>query len=361
MDPLTRLIELLRPRSFLWKPLTGRGAWEWRLSALDGVVFGYVVSGRCRFEGPGGGEQELGPGDYLLLVNPQPWFLRGGEGAAVSVDFDTAYAEMGNEDLLAAGRPSQADEAVTRIVAGHFEFDPINAGLLASLLPPVVYLPAGERGERELLPQVVAMIEAEATSNGPGREAVMSRLLEIMLIELLRTPQLASNRRGMLSGLTDPPIAAALRAFHSDIQDPWSVAAMAAEARLSRSAFSDRFTSVVGEPAMTYVLNWRMAVARDALAGGGKSVAEVAAATGYGSASAFTTAFSRVVGVSPARYAHGAKLRPAQAGRPVSQGSTRHDVPPGNALSTYQIHNQTAISPYNVKPVPGGSGHGGKL
>ena len=306
MDPLTHLIELLQPRSFLWKQLIGRGAWEWRFSALHGVVFGWVVSGCCRFEVPGGGEHEMGPGDYLLLTNPQPWFLRGGEGVAVSVDFDTAYAGMGNEDLLADARPNQGDEEATRMVAGHFEFDSINAGLLASLLSPVVRLPAGQRGERELLPRVLTMIEAEATSDGPGREAVMSRLLEIMLIELLRTPQLAPSRRGMLSGLTDPPVAAALRAFHSDIQGPWSVAMMAAAACLSRSAFSDRFTSVVGEPAMTYVLNWRMAVARDALVAGRQSVAQVAAATGYGSVSAFSTAFSRVVGVSPLRYAQGA-------------------------------------------------------
>jgi transcriptional regulator GlxA family with amidase domain len=112
------------------------------------------------------------------------------------------------------------------------------------LLSPVVHLPAGQRGEREFLSQVLTMIEAEATSDGPGREAVISRLLEIMLIELLRTPQLAASRRGMLSGLTDPPIATALRAFHSDIQVPWSVAKMAAEAGLSRSAFSDRFTQL---------------------------------------------------------------------------------------------------------------------
>jgi AraC-like DNA-binding protein len=306
LDPVTQLVGLLHPRSFLWKQLIGRGAWEWRFPALDGVVFGFVVSGECRFEVPGGGEHELGRGDYLLLTNPRPWFLRGGQDAPVSVDFDTAYAEMGNEDLLVDGRPGQGDDEVTRMVAGHFEFDPVNAGLLASLLSPVVHLPAGQRGEREFLTQVLTMIETEATSDGPGREAVMSRLLEIMLIELLRTPQLASSRRGMLSGLADPPIATALRAFHSDIQVPWSVAKMAAEAGLSRSAFSDRFTSVVGEPAMTYVLNWRMAVARDALAAGRKSVAQVAAATGYGSVSAFSTAFSRVVGVPPMRYAQGA-------------------------------------------------------
>jgi hypothetical protein len=83
------------------------------------------------------------------------------------VDFDTAYAEMGNEDLLVDARPSQGDEEVTRMVAGHFEFDSINAGLLASLLSPVVRLRAGQRAEREFLPRVLTMIEAEATSTGP--------------------------------------------------------------------------------------------------------------------------------------------------------------------------------------------------
>lgn len=189
------------------------------------------------------------------------------------------------------------------MVAGHFEFDPVNAGLLASLLSPVIQLPAAQRGERELLTGVLDMIDAESTSERPGRDAVLSRLLEIMLVELLRTPQLASSRRGLLNGLTDPPVAAALHAFHSDIGSPWSVASMAARAHLSRSAFSDRFATMVGEPPMTYALHWRMAVARDALVTGGTNVEQVAVATGYGSSSAFSTAFLRTVGVSPARYA----------------------------------------------------------
>lgn len=276
--------------------------------AVGGVVFGRVVSGRCRFEVPGWGQHEAWQGDYLLLTNPEPWSLRGGEGDAVSVDFDTVYSAMTADKLIGEEPPSRpegerAGEEVTRMVAGHFEFDPVNAGLLASLLSPVVHLPAARRGERELLTGVLDMIDAEASSERPGRDAVRSRLLEIMLVELLRTPQLASSRRGMLNGLTDPPVAAALRAFHSDIRMPWSVASMAARAHLSRSAFSDRFTTLVGEPPMTYALNWRMAVARDALVTSRNNVEQVAAATGYGSAGAFSTAFSRTVGVSPARYA----------------------------------------------------------
>lgn len=310
MDPLTQLVELLRPRSFLRKELVGRGSWEWLFPAVSGVVFGRVVSGRCRFEVQGMGEREVEQGDYLLLTNSGPWSLRGGEAGAVAVDFDTVYATMTADELV--GKESQRrptgereGEEVTRIVAGHFEFDPVNAGLLASLLSPVVHLPAARCGERELLTAVLDMIDAEASSEQPGRQIVLSRLLEIMLVELLRTPQLASSRSGMLNGLTDPPVAAALRAFHSDIRKHWSVASMAAEARLSRSAFSDRFASMVGEPPMTYALNWRMAVARDALVTGRKSVDQVAAATGYGSASAFSIAFSRTVGVSPTRYARG--------------------------------------------------------
>lgn len=303
MDPLTQTVALLRPRSFLWKRLVGRGAWEWQFPALAGVVFGRVVSGRCRFDVPGWGEREAGPGDYLLLTNPEPWTLRGGDGVAVPVDFDTAYAAMPAGGL-------GAGEDGTQIIAGHFEFDPVNAGLLASLLDPVVHLPAAQQGERELLAAVLAMIDAEASRESPGREAVLSRLLEIMLVELMRGPQLASSRRGMLNGLTDPDVADALRAFHADIAKPWSVATMAGQAHLSRSTFSDRFTAMVGQAPMTYALNWRMAVARDALITGRKNVEEVAATTGYGSASSFSTAFSRQVGISPARYA---RLTPDRA------------------------------------------------
>lgn len=133
---------------------------------------------------------------------------------------------------------------------------------------------------------------------------MLSRLLEIVLIELLRTPEiLPGQQRGMLTGLTDPQIASALRAFHADIRRSWSVASLSAEARMSRSVFSQRFTSLVGQPPMTYALHWRMAVACDALRFSGRSLDEIALAAGYGSASAFSTAFTRTIGRSPARFA----------------------------------------------------------
>jgi transcriptional regulator GlxA family with amidase domain len=167
-----------------------------------------------------------------------------------------------------------------------------------------VHIPSRGSGDGGRLTGILAMIDAEATAVRPGQQAVLSRLLEIVLIELLRTPEmLPGQQRGMLTGLTDPQIASALRAFHADIRRSWSVASLSAEARMSRSVFSQRFASLTGQPPMTYALHWRMAVACDALRFSGRSLDEIALAAGYGSASAFSTAFTRTVGRPPVRFA----------------------------------------------------------
>jgi AraC-like DNA-binding protein len=300
MDPLTQLVELLRPRALLWKQMVGQGDWAWRFPAERGVLFGRVVSGCCRFELPGIGERSMKSGDYLLLTAPPAWILRGGDGDAAIVDFENLPTDIPSHEA----EGSNDDPGQVRIVGGHFEFDSVNEELLMAFLSPMVHVRSSGSGDGGPLTGVFAMIDAEASAARPGQEAVLSRLLEIVLIEILRAPEMPSGQqRGMLIGLTDPQIASALRAFHADIRRGWSVASMAAEARMSRSVLSRRFVSLVGQPPMTYALQWRMAVARDALRFGGRSLDEIARATGYSSASAFSTAFTRTVGRSPARFA----------------------------------------------------------
>jgi AraC-like DNA-binding protein len=300
VDPLTQLVELLRPRALLWKHMVGQRDWAWRFPADSGVVFGRVVSGCCRFQLPGTAEQSLEPGDCVLLTAPPAWILRGGAGGAAIVDFENLPADTASPEP----ERSEDDPNQVRVVGGHFEFDSVNKELLTAFLSPVVHIRSRSSGDDGRLTGVLAMIDAEASATRPGQEAVLSRLLEIVLIELLRTPEmLPSQQRGMLTGLTDPQIASALRAFHADIRRSWSVASLAAEARMSRSVFSQRFTSLIGQPPMTYALHWRMAVACDALEFSGRSLDEIALATGYGSASAFSTAFTRTVGRSPVRFA----------------------------------------------------------
>ena len=122
VDPLTQLVELLRPRALLWKHMVGQGDWAWGFPADSGVIFGRVVSGCCRSQLPGTAEQSLEPGDCVLLTEPPAWILRGGAGDAAVVAFEdlpmaTASPEPGRSD---------DDPDQVRVVGGHFEFDSVN-------------------------------------------------------------------------------------------------------------------------------------------------------------------------------------------------------------------------------------------
>jgi len=132
---------------------------------------------------------------------------------------------------------------------------------------------------------------------------VLTRLVEVLLIEALRSTPGEDTPAGLLRGLADARLAPALRAMHGHVARPWTVPQLAKAAALSRSGFFERFTRTVGVTPMEYLLGWRMAVARDLLRRRDFGIAEVAERVGYGSASTFSTAFSRHVGQPPSRYA----------------------------------------------------------
>jgi transcriptional regulator GlxA family with amidase domain len=132
---------------------------------------------------------------------------------------------------------------------------------------------------------------------------VLTRLVEVLLIEALRSTSGDDAPSGLLRGLADERLAPAIRHMHGQLSRSWTVAQLAKTAALSRSTFFERFTRTVGLPPMEYLLAWRMAVARDLLRRHDLGIAEVAERVGYGSASTFSTAFSRHVGQPPSRYA----------------------------------------------------------
>jgi transcriptional regulator GlxA family with amidase domain len=136
-----------------------------------------------------------------------------------------------------------------------------------------------------------------------GREHVLARLVEVLLVEALRSTTEANAPVGLLRGLSDTKLAAAMRLMHGDPARSWTVEELATKAALSRSAFFERFTRAVGLPPMEYLLAWRMALAKDLLRRSDIAIATVAERVGYGSASTFSTAFSRHVGQPPGRYA----------------------------------------------------------
>ena len=185
-----------------------------------------------------------------------------------------------------------------RLLGGYFVLDSPDAGLLVSLLPKLIHVRGVER-----LSTLVRLVGEESSERRSGRDLVLARLVEVMLIEALRSTSGNDAPRGLLRGLSDARLAPALRQMHGQLARPWTVARLAKAAALSRSAFFDRFTRTVGLPPMEYLVAWRMAVAKDMLRRRDVGLSEVAERVGYSSASTFSTAFSRHVGQPPGRYA----------------------------------------------------------
>lgn len=303
MDPLGQTVALLRPKALLWKQMQANGNWTVRFPASTGVVFCFVASGRCDLGVEGEPPRALEQGDFLLLSRPPRWRLgRETDAARPTVVVDYAPRAAGPERARFVGDASRPAEV--EMLGGRFAFDPANADLLNGLVPRraeiLAHDPTGP-----YLHHLLALIREEACSDRAGHALVLERLLEVLLVEAIRQAPAGDGAAepGLLTGLGDPQLAKALNAMHGDMRRPWTVERAARVAGLSRSAFAERFTAVVGLSPMDYLLRLRMALAKDRLRFGGTRLAEVAEACGYRSVSAFSTAFRRVVGIAPGAFA----------------------------------------------------------
>jgi AraC-like DNA-binding protein len=293
-DPLSDVIALLRPRAVFSKPITGAGRWAVAYSAFGHPSFCAVLEGRCRLAVDGERVLTLESGDFVLLP-ATPGFTMSGFEPATPLRLDPKVTAAPTGEVRHGTRGGRPD---VRLLGGWFTFGSPDAALLVSLLPAVVHVRQVER-----LSILVRLVGEESSGRRAGRDVVLTRLVEVLLIEALRSTPGRDSPPGLLRGLADPQLALAMRQMHAQPARPWTVAEFAKAAALSRSAFFERFTRTVGVPPMEYLLAWRMALARDLLRDGGCAVADVAERVGYGSASTFSTAFSRYVGQPPGRYA----------------------------------------------------------
>jgi len=299
MDPLAETIALLRPEALLWKEMEVTGDWAIRFPASSGVVFAMVAKGRCVFQTSGREPREMRDGDFLLMWAPCDWIL-GRDEASTPHDFVPLHSRDNRKVHL--NRDDQGP--TTRILGGRFIFEITNATLLKNLLPSVVEIRSLDGGAVRLR-RVLDLLGDEAIADRPGRDLVLHRLLELMLVEAIRT-RFASSAQldsGLIAGLGDTKVAKALRAMHADVRKKWTVGQLAEVAGMSRSAFAERFGRVVGLAPIDYLLRWRMALAKDALQSGKAALSEIAQQTGYLSVSAFSTAFTRTVGCPPSSFA----------------------------------------------------------
>ncbi len=295
-DPLTDLVGLIRPRAMLWKRIECTGQWAIGFPAGTDITFGTVTQGGCYLI-HGDTLLELTAGDFLLLCGHSAFSFASGPGIR-PVDGEALMVDSPDNVITINSGTSNP----VRLIGGNFLLDAANSSLVLDLVPDLVHLRDTDGIGR--ITRLMDLIGDEAAADRPGSDFILTRMVEIMLVEALRGQPtgLGAPRRGLLSGLDDPPIAAALRAIHGDVRRGWTVADLAATAHLSRSVFAARFTDRVGATPVSYLLGWRIALAKDALGKGDRTIDEVAHSVGYGSASAFSTAFRRVTGSSPGRY-----------------------------------------------------------
>nr|WP_048632395.1 AraC family transcriptional regulator [Mycolicibacterium aurum] len=305
------LMSLLRPEAVLSKVITGGGQWSIRKPRYGDPAFCLMLEGSCLLDADGLDAVELRHGDFLLLPTTPEFVLSG------SRDVAPVFSPLDHSRDTRHGGAS--DPVTMRMLGGYFRFDPANAALLVALLPPVILVRSGQQGAVRLS-RLVELIAEEADADGPCRDVILQRLVEVLLIEAMRVhtaAELGNRERGLIAGLADPVLAPALSELHADVARGWTVEHLARVAAVSRAVFAQRFTRTVGLPPMQYLLEWRVALAKDLLRTERPAIAQVAQRVGYQSATAFTTAFTRVAGCSPTEFARAAAGDRAQVGCPA--------------------------------------------
>jgi AraC-like DNA-binding protein len=307
-DPVADAIGLLRPRTVIGPSLRAVGEWALRFDTFLHVRIGGLVRGTCWLILEGHEPVLLHEGDTFMLGNPPPYVL------ASTLDADprpSAPVWASAEDGLVRIGPESEDDLY--LCVGHIAFDDRNAALLTDLLPPLVIVRATDPHGRQLA-QLIDLLATEVGLTAAGGPLVQNHLAQILLVHMLRAHAGQADRpTGWLGALNEDGVGAALRAMHADVAHSWTLAELAEISHMSRSAFAHAFKSHVGIPPLEYLIQWRMSLARDALARDTLSISELARATGYLSESAFSTAFRRVVGASPAQFRNQARQLPRPA------------------------------------------------
>jgi AraC-like DNA-binding protein len=294
IDPLAEVVLLLQAQARLSKVVSGAGPWRVRRLEAGQPFYCVILDGSCRLAVDGYDEINLQSNDFVLIPSAYGFTMSSLEPTA-SEDFDTVPVALLHGEFRLGVQSGPPD---VLLLVGHCAFGSPDAALLVSLLPQMVHV----RGEKRLA-TIVQLVGEESRAHRPARDVILARLLEVLLIESLRSTAGTAASSGLLRGLADERLAVAIRRMHESPTHPWTVAQLAKEAALSRSIFFERFSRAVGVPPMQYLLAWRMALAKNLLLHNEEGVAEVAERVGYGSASAFSVAFTRHVGVSPSRYA----------------------------------------------------------
>lgn len=306
VDVLTDMLQRSRAHGAAFSHSTARGEWGVRFPrgaklAIHGILGGEAFAWTAHPEDA----RRVLAGDLVLVRGPSTQHMAHQPGAAV-VPFDSHPASPRPGGALRFDFGSRSGSGTTSgdpttFFCGAYTFDgDLCEGLLAGLPNLTVVRP----GAGSSLRATLDVFAGELLQEAPGQQALLDSLLDVILVQALRELLAADLEAApaWFRAMTDPGIGAALRAIHAAPQQPWTVAGLAAEASLSRASFARRFARLLGIAPLTYVTDWRMALAREQLRVGDAGLAAVARSLGYASEFSFAAAFKRHHGVAPGRW-----------------------------------------------------------
>src|SRR5688500_11820176 len=270
------------------------------LPPFEGYLWFHVITGgSCWLEAPDAQPRRLGASELALVPHGEGHRLRSEPDAPTPSIYELEREQLGERyEILRHGGGGEGID----MVCGAVRFDHPAARKLLAVLPRILtFDPAASPAQLEWLRWTLRLMALEAESLRPGGETVITRLSDVLVVQALRAWLVSdpAARSGWLGALADPQIGRAISLIHREPGREWTVASLADQIPMSRSAFAARFTGLVGEPAISYVTRWRMQLAAAALRDEDATVAALADRFGYRSEAAFARAFKRVVGSPP--------------------------------------------------------------
>lgn len=297
MDPLSAVLDLLRPRSCVCHGIDMADDLVFRFGRHEGMKCYAVVSGQFWLSLQGvKAPLQVQAGDCFLLPRALPLAI-GSSLAASATDALNDAVKVENGSILTFNGGGSCF-----VVGGYFTIEGAHAETLVGMLPPIVHVRS--EAEKSDLRWALERMRRELKEAQPGAELIVQQLASMIFVQTLRMhlKERTTSDRGWLFALGDIQLRSALTAIHRAPSDPWTVGLLARHAGMSRSLFAQRFKQAVGETPLQYLTRWRILLASEKLLHTRNSVGEIASSSGYASEAAFRAAFHRVLGCSPRRY-----------------------------------------------------------
>jgi AraC-like DNA-binding protein len=298
MDVLADVLRTARASGALSARTDLRAPWGLHFDEALRAGFHVVAQGTCWLRVGDAPPAQLVQGDVVYLPHGTPHVLADAPGRSTR-DWRDLYADQPGPDLVAGG-----DGARTVLLCGSYRLDAGGPSPLLGALPDLIHVPAEQAAAGGALAASLTLLSAETGARQPGSAVVVDRLVDVLLVYLLRAwlARQPPGHGGWLAALADPQVGRALELLHAEPGRRWTVASLARAVGLSRAAFARRFAELVGEPPLAYLTGWRMTVAARLLRDGNDPLTVVADRVGYDSEFAFAKAFKRARGLPPGRY-----------------------------------------------------------